>query len=89
MRADVLITRSFRRLGLVLKTPKKRPGDVVLEVVVQTDGSVASTRPVSGDPVLAAAASDAVRTWRYDPYRVQGHPAEFQTDVTLKFSLPE
>ena len=66
-----------------------RSGDVVLEVVVQTDGSVASTRPVSGDRVLAAAASDAVRTWRYDPYRVQGHPAEFQTDVTLKFSLPE
>jgi TonB family protein len=66
-----------------------RSGDVVLEVVVQVDGSVASIRPVSGDPVLAAAASDAVRTWRYDPYRVQGRPAEFQTDVTLKFSLPD
>jgi TonB family protein len=66
-----------------------RSGDVVLEVVVKTDGSVASTRPVSGDPVLAAAASDAVRTWRYDPYRVQGRPTEFQTDVTLKFSLPD
>jgi TonB family protein len=65
-----------------------RSGDVVLEVVVQTDGSVASTRPVSGDPALASAASDAVRVWRYAPYRVQGRPAEFQTDVTLKFSLP-
>jgi TonB family protein len=66
-----------------------RSGDVVLEVLVHTDGSVASTLPISGDPVLAAAASDAVRTWRYDPYRVQGRPAEFQTDVTLKFSLPD
>ena len=65
-----------------------RSGEVVLEVVVQADGSVASTRPLSGDLALAAAASDAVRTWRYDPYRVQGRPAEFQTDVTLKFSLP-
>jgi len=65
-----------------------RSGDVVLEVVVQTDGSVASTRPVSGDPALVSAASDAVRAWRYAPYRVQGRPAEFQTDVTLKFSLP-
>jgi TonB family protein len=66
-----------------------RTGDVVLEVTVGTDGAVASSRPVSGDPILAAAAADAVRTWRYDPYRVQGRPAEFQTAVTLKFSLPD
>ena len=66
-----------------------RTGDVVLEVLVGADGSVASTRPVSGDPLLAAAAADAVRAWRYEPYRVQGRPAEFQTDVTLKFSLPD
>jgi TonB family protein len=66
-----------------------RTGDVVLEIVVSADGSVASTRPISGDPLLAAAAADAVHAWHYDPYRVHGHPAEFQTDVTLKFSLPE
>ena len=66
-----------------------RTGDVVLEVVVGTDGSIASTRALSGDPLLASAAADAVRTWHYEPYRVQGSPAEFQTDVTLKFSLPD
>jgi len=66
-----------------------RTGEVVLEVVVAADGSIASARPVSGDPLLASAAADAVRSWRYEPYRVQGLPAEFQTDVTLKFSLPE
>jgi protein TonB len=57
--------------------------------VVGTDGSVASTRPVTGDSILTVAAVDAVRSWRYEPYRVHGHPAEFQTDVTLKFSLPD
>ncbi|HWZ84335.1 MAG TPA: TonB family protein [Terriglobales bacterium] len=66
-----------------------RAGDVILEVVVGADGSTVSTRVVSGDPLLATAASDAVRTWRYEPYRVQGRPAEFQTDVTLKFALPD
>jgi len=66
-----------------------RTGDVVLEVLVGADGSVASTRPINGDPLLVTAATDAVRTWRYEPYRVHGHPAEFQTDVTLKFSLPD
>jgi TonB family protein len=66
-----------------------RTGDVVLEVVVGTDGAVTSLRTVSGDPLLVTAAANAVRTWRYEQYRVQGRPAEFQTDVTLKFSLPD
>jgi TonB family protein len=66
-----------------------RTGDVVLEVLVGVDGSVASTRPINGDSLLVTAATDAVRTWRYEPYRVHGRPAQFQTDVTLKFSLPD
>lgn len=64
-------------------------GDVVLEVFVGRDGSVASMRTVSGDPLLAGAAADAIRNWRYEPYRVQGRPAGFQTEVTLRFALPE
>jgi TonB family protein len=66
----------------------RRAGSVVLEVHVAEDGTVSSVRPLNGDPVLANAATDAVRNWRYQPYAVQGHPAEFQTDVTLTFSLP-
>lgn len=66
-----------------------RSGEVVLEVLVGQDGAVASARPLRGDPILTTAAADAVRNWRYEPYRVKGRPAEFQTDVTLKFSLPE
>jgi TonB family protein len=66
-----------------------RTGEVQLEVVVGADGTVSSAHATAGDPTLAAAASDAVRAWRYEPYRVQGRPTEFQTDVTLKFSLPD
>jgi TonB family protein len=65
-----------------------RAGNVVLEVHVAEDGSVSSVRTLSGDPALAAAAIEAVRHWRYQPYRRHDHPAQFQTDVTLSFSLP-
>jgi TonB family protein len=65
-----------------------RAGNVVLEVQVAEDGSVSSIRTLSGDPLLAAAATEAVRNWRYQPYRQHDHPAQFQTDVTLSFSLP-
>jgi len=66
----------------------RRTGNVVLEVQVAEDGSVSSIRTLSGDPALAAAATQAVRSWRYQPYRRQDHPAQFQTDVTLSFVLP-
>ena len=66
-----------------------RSGDVVLEVLVAEDGSVASIRTLSGDPLLAPAAADAVRQWRYIPYRLHGHPSSFQTDVALRFALPK
>jgi TonB family protein len=65
-----------------------RAGNVVLEVQVAEDGSVSSIRTLSGDPLLAAAATEAVRNWRYQPYRQHDQPAQFQTDVTLSFSFP-
>jgi TonB family protein len=65
-----------------------RAGTVVVHVQVAEDGSVASIRTVSGDPILANAAIEAVRNWRYQPYRQHDRPAQFQTDVTLTFALP-
>jgi outer membrane biosynthesis protein TonB len=60
-----------------------------LEVGVAEDGSVWTVRPLSGDRELSAAATAAVRTWRYRPYRQHDRPTPFQTDVTLTFTLPD
>ena len=65
-----------------------RSGDVTLEVQVAEDGTVSSVNTLSGDPLLAAAATQAVRNWRYQPYRSKDRPSQFQTDVTLSFLLP-
>ena len=65
-----------------------RAGNVTLEVHVAEDGTVSAIRTLNGDPLLAAAAAQAVRNWRYEPYRANDHPSKFQTDVTLTFSLP-
>jgi TonB family protein len=65
-----------------------RSGNVTLEVHVAADGTVAAVRTLNGDPLLAAAAEQAVRSWRYHPYRPNEKPSPFQTDVTLTFSLP-
>jgi TonB family protein len=65
-----------------------RSGNVTLEVHVAADGTVAAVRTLNGDPLLAAAAEQAVRGWRYQPYRPNEKASPFQTDVTLTFSLP-
>lgn len=42
-------------------------GTVKIEVVVSPNGSVKDARIVGGHPVLAAAALDAARKWRFEP----------------------
>ena len=64
-------------------------GAVVLEVRIAQDGSVLGVERISGDPLLAQAAADAVKQWRFKPFLVDGHVAETQTRVTLNFKLPQ
>jgi TonB family protein len=63
-------------------------GPVVLEALVGADGGVEKLSTVSGDSQLAAAASDAVRQWRFKPFLRNGSPEEFQTQITVSFRLP-
>jgi len=64
-------------------------GAVVLSVHIARDGSVLSAALVSGPPLLARAATDAVKQWRFKPRPVSGQPAEMQTKITLNFRLPQ
>ncbi len=82
---DRLVSRIEPQYPLAARSAH-RTGDVVLEVNVAEDGSVSSVRTVRGDAVLASAAIDAVRNWRYQPYRLHDHPAEFRTDVIVSFA---
>jgi len=63
-------------------------GPVVLRAMIAEDGSVHDLKVVSGQPVLARAALDAVRQWRYRPYRLDGTPVRMQTEITVDFKLP-
>jgi len=63
-------------------------GPVILEALVGRDGAVEKLSTVSGDPQLAAAATDAVRQWRFKPFLRNGSPEQFQTQITVSFRLP-
>jgi protein TonB len=63
-------------------------GPVVLDALVGKDGEVEKLSTISGDAQLAAAATDAVRQWRFKPFFRNGSPEEFQTQITVSFRLP-
>jgi TonB family protein len=63
-------------------------GGVVMEVHIGQDGSVQEVTVVSGPPLLAQAATAAVKQWRFKPRVVSGRPAEIRTRIILNFRLP-
>jgi protein TonB len=62
-------------------------GPVVLLAVIGTDGSVQDVQVVSGLPILAQAAMEAVKQWRYKPYLLNGAPVEIDSRITINFTL--
>jgi periplasmic protein TonB len=64
-------------------------GDVELLATISAHGEIASVKIMSGTPVLAHAAADAVKQWKYKPYLLDGKPVDIQTQITVKFKLPQ
>jgi hypothetical protein len=60
-------------------------GVVVLDTVIGSDGVVVRMEPISGAPVLAEAAMDAVRWWRFEPYQVDGRAVAVETMLAIEF----
>ena len=62
-------------------------GAVVVGAVIGKDGTIENLRLLRGHPMLAPAALDAIRQWRYRPYLLNGEPVEVETQVTVNFVL--
>jgi protein TonB len=55
---------------------------------VGKDGAVQQLTVISGNSMLATAASDAVRQWRFKPLVQNGRAVQFQTRIKVHFVLP-
>ncbi len=62
-------------------------GQVLLQAEISKDGMIQNLRLISGHPMLAPAAIEAVKQWRYKPYYLNGEPVEVETQITVIFSL--
>ncbi len=62
-------------------------GAVVLHAIIGKDGTIQNLTVVSGSPMLAPAALQAVQQWRYRPTQLNGEPVEVDTQITVNFTL--
>jgi len=62
-------------------------GTVVLQAEISKEGTIQNLQLISGHPMLAPAAIEAVKQWRYKPYLLNGEPVAVETQVVVNFSL--
>jgi periplasmic protein TonB len=81
---------------LVRKVPPTYPplarqariqGTVILQATISKEGAIENLQLISGHPMLAPAAIEAVKQWKYKPYLLNGEPVEVETQVQVNFTL--
>jgi TonB family protein len=74
---------SYPKLASLTRTQ----GNVVMEAVISKDGTVEQLHVIKGHRLLRGAAKNAVRNWKYRPYKVGGVPVDVATTVSVDFNL--
>jgi periplasmic protein TonB len=62
-------------------------GTVILQAQISKEGNIENLTLISGHPMLAPAAIEAVKQWKYRPYLLNGEPVEVETSVQVNFTL--
>jgi protein TonB len=86
--AGNLLSRTLPQYPAIARTAHIQ-GVVVLQAAISRTGLIENLRVVSGPPMLRQAAIDAVQTWRYKPYLLNGDPVEVETTINVVFNLDE
>jgi len=60
-------------------------GQVTVEATIGPDGRVTAVKIITGHPLLAQAAKQAVLQWRYKPALLDGQPVETASQISLNF----
>jgi protein TonB len=63
----------------------QKQGDVTVWFLIDSQGAVRKVTATDGDPILAAAAADAVKRWKYTPYILNGELVEVETRTVVSF----
>lgn len=71
----------------LLARQMKVEGAVELRASIGKDGGVQTLQVEAGPAILADAAREAVKQWRFKPYIQNGQPVETQVPITVNFTI--
>ncbi|MFY9560392.1 MAG: energy transducer TonB [Terriglobales bacterium] len=71
----------------LLARQMKVQGAVILQALISREGAIQELQIVSGPSILATAAREAVKQWRFKPYYQGGQPVETQARITVNFTI--
>ncbi|HTS56241.1 MAG TPA: TonB family protein [Terriglobales bacterium] len=81
------VTKSVKPDYPVLAKQMKVQGAVVLDAEIDRTGNIQQLQVLSGPSILATAAREAVRQWRFKPYYEHGQPVETEARITVNFTI--
>ena len=71
----------------LLARQMKVEGSVILQALIGRDGLIQNLHVVSGPPILAGAAEEAVKQWHFKPHYQGADPVETQARITVNFTI--
>lgn len=89
MSADTseVVSRPVKPDYPMLARQMKVQGSVILQALIGRDGMIQGLRVVSGPPILANAAEEAVKQWHFRPHYQGVNAVETQAKITVNFTI--
>jgi TonB family protein len=85
--ASTMVMRSVQPEYPMLARQMRVQGSVILQALIGRDGMIQDLRVLSGPPILASAAQEAVRQWHFKPHYVGAQPVETRASITVNFMI--
>ncbi len=64
----------------------KLSGSVDLDVIIAEDGTVETVTVVRGNPILAKLATDAIKQWKFIPFKADGKAIKVVSEIVMQFN---
>jgi protein TonB len=84
---SAVVTSPVRPNYPLLARQMKVQGSVILQALIGRDGVIQNLKILSGPRILASAAENAVRQWRFKPHYEGREAVETQAKITVNFTI--
>jgi TonB family protein len=85
--SDAIVSHSVKPGYPTLARQMKVQGSVVLDAMIDRQGAIQELHVVSGPPILANAAQEAVKQWHFKPHFQGSEAVETEAKITVNFTI--